>query len=451
MNIFLHRDDLRIHDNRALKKASEDSEVLPVYVEDPRITDRTGRNKKAFREQGIQNLAEKYNAKDSGLVYRKGKAAEIIKELKAKFEVEKLYFNRSYCPVKRRIENEIHKLDLETNSFQDRLLVEPEQLQEDYDTFSPFYREWKKKGKNRPFEKPENLANIENDIPGLNTEPVADIPEAGEDTALERWNDFRDNRLEKYKDKRDDVSEPNSVSRLSMYYSNGMLGLRKVLADVEELIEESDDSSKIRNYAKYRNELAWREFFYQVLWHNPEAVNQNYKDFENEIEWRNNPEEFDAWKKGETGVPFVDAGIRELRETGYMHNRTRQNVASFLTKHLMIDWRKGAEFFRKHLVDHDTASNNGGWQWSASTGTDSVPIRIFNPVKQGRKYDSNAEYIKRWIPELRDLDPKSIHNWVEMSHEERNEYNTEYSDPIINFNQRYHRGKKMFETARGKP
>jgi len=235
-----------------------------------------------------------------------------------------------------------------------------------------------------------------------------------------------------------------------MYFSSGMLGLRKVLSDVENLIENEGDSDKIRNYAKYRNELAWREFFYQVMWDHPETVNNNYREFENEIKWRNNPDEFKAWKNGETGIPFVDAGIRELKETGYMHNRTRQNVASFLTKHLMVDWRKGARFFRKHLVDHDTASNIGGWQWSASTGTDSVSIRIFNPVKQGRRYDSHAEYIKRWIPELRGLDPNSIHNWVEMSQKERNKYSTDYPDPIINFNQRYHMGKQMFENALGK-
>jgi len=142
--------------------------------------------------------------------------------------------------------------------------------------------------------------------------------------------------------------------------------------------------------------------------------------------------------------------VLEMRETGYMHNRTRQNVASFLTKHLMIDWRKGARFFRKHLIDHDTASNTGGWQWAASTGTDSVSIRIFNPVKQGRKYDTHAEYIKRHIPELRGLDPNSIHNWVEMSQKERNKYDIDYPNPIINFNQRYHVGKKMFENALGK-
>ena len=450
MNIFLHRDDLRIHDNKGLRKASEDGKVVPVYIEDPRIREKTGKNKKAFREEGIRKLAEKYQNKDSGLIIRKGKTRKVVKELIEDFDTDKIFFNHSYTPLKRYTGNEVRSMDIAVESFHDRMLVSPKQLRQEYDTFSPFYREWKDKEKSDAFETPENLAKVEAEIPESAINTSADIPEAGEDIALEKWSDFRKNRLKSYKNNRDDVGNPESVSRLSAYYSSGMLGLRKVLSDVEDLIEKEDDSDKIRNYAKYRNELAWREFFYQALWHNPEVIYENYRNFENEVEWRNDPEELEAWKKGETGVPFVDAGIRELRETGYMHNRTRQNVASFLTKHLMIDWRKGARFFRKHLVDHDTASNNGGWQWSASTGTDSVPLRIFNPVKQARKYDEDAEYIKRWIPELRGLKAKDIHNWVEMSQEKRNRYDTDYPDPVINFNQRYHAGKKMFENALGK-
>jgi len=448
-NLFLHRDDLRIHDNKGLRKASEDSKTIPVYIDDPRIQESTGKNKEAFRKQGITKLDEKYRAKRSSLIYRKGNTIDELQKLIEQYSADKVFLNRSYTPLKRKIEENMNQLNVETHIFQDRILVEPQQLSQEYDTFSPFYTEWKKKEKTSPMQDPENLAEIDCEVPKFDTEVKANIPEAGEEIALEKWREFRDRRLQDYKNSRDDVANPDSVSRLSMYYSSGMLGVRKVLKDVEELIQDSSDSGKIRNYAKYRNELAWREFFYQVLWHNPEAVNQNYKDFEKEIKWRNDPEEFEAWKKGETGVPFVDAGIRELRETGYMHNRTRQNLASFLTKHLMIDWRKGAKFFREHLVDHDTASNNGGWQWAASTGTDSVSIRIFNPVKQGRKYDSHAEYIKRWLPELRDLDPNSIHNWVEMSQKERNECDIDYPDPIINFNQRYHMGRKMFEEALG--
>ncbi len=450
MNIFLHRDDLRTHDNKALKKASENGKVLPVYIDDPRISERTGRNKKAFREKNLQKLDEFYREKGSGLIYREANTSDQLENLIKEFEVDKIFFNRSYTPVKRRIESEILSFEVEARVFKDRLLVEPVELSKEYGTFSPFYREWKKIEKDRKHGRPNNFAKVDVEKFRPKTKVGIDLPAAGESAAITKWEEFKDERLQSYKDKRDDVGEPESVSRLSMYYGSGVLGLRKVLEDIEELIEQSDDSNYIRNFAKYRNELAWREFFYQVLWHNPETVQNNYRDFDNEIKWKNDSQEFEAWKKGMTGVPFVDAGIRELRETGYMHNRTRQNVASFLTKHLMIDWRKGARFFRKHLIDHDTASNTGGWQWAASTGTDSVSIRIFNPVKQGRKYDTHAEYIKRHIPELRGLDPNSIHNWVEMSQKERNKYDIDYPNPIINFNQRYHVGKKMFENALGK-
>ena len=450
MNIFLHRDDLRIHDNKGLKKASEDGKTLPVYIEDQRVSNRAGKNKTAFRKKLLVKLNKKYWEKGSGLIYTEGKTAKRLKQISDKYNADKIYFNRSYAPVKRRIESRIRELNIESHSFKDRLLVEPKELSNEFNTFSPFYEEWKEKDKDSSFEKPRNLA--ETDRKELNAEIRCDIdlPKAGEESALQKWRKFRDNQLESYKDRRDDVGSPKSVSRLSMYYSSGVLGLRTVLDDIENLIEKTDDSDKIRNYAKYRNELAWREFFYQVLWHNPETVQENYRNFESEIQWRNDSKEFEAWKKGETGVPFVDAGIRELRKTGYMHNRTRQNVASFLTKHLMIDWRKGARFFRKHLVDHDIASNIGGWQWAASTGTDSVSIRIFNPVKQGRKYDTEAKYIKRHVPELRNLDANSIHEWVEMNQKDRNKYDIDYPDPIINFNQRYHTGKKMFENALSK-
>ena len=447
MNIFVHRDDLRIHDNRGLTAASNSDKTVPVYIDDPRVRGITGRNKRAFREEGLQKLRQKYEDKGSGLIVERGKTREVLPELVEEFNAEEVFYARSYTPTRREIGREIQSLDVGTKSIGDRLLVEPAKLSQEYDTFSPFYREWKKTKKAAPAEGPAKLADIDSRTPEMNTEPTADIPEAGEDAALNRWVKFRRKKMSNYKDKRDDVANPEYVSKLSFYYSSGMIGRRKVLRDVKDMMNSESDSHARKNYAKYRNEIAWGEFFYQVLWHNPEAVTENYKDIPNEIEWRDDDEEFEAWKNGETGVPFVDAGMRQLVEAGYMHNRLRQNVASFLTKHLMTDWRKGARFFRRHLADHNVPSNNGGWQWSASTGTDSVPVRIFNPVTQGRKYDGEAEYIKRWIPELRELSASDIHNWVEMSQEERDSRDTGYPDPIINFNQRYHQGKQMFEKA----
>ncbi|MFB6214146.1 MAG: deoxyribodipyrimidine photo-lyase [Candidatus Nanohaloarchaea archaeon] len=449
MRIFLHMDDLRVHDNAGLSEAGSGDEVLPVHVRDPRIVERQGEKKRKFREGALERLRQEYHERDGSLLLRDGRTADMVEHVAQAFDAEAVYYNRSYSPLKMEIERELEELELESRSFKDRLLVEPRELETEYSTFSQFYSDWKQVGKRAPFHGPEQVADVEeeNQAEGLEAD---ELPEPGEEAALERWESFRDERLERYKYDRDDVSDPEAVSRLSPYYSSGLLGLRTVLSDIEEMIRREDDSGKIRNYAKYRSELAWREFFYQVLYHNPESVTENYKDFENGIDWRNDPEELEAWKEGRTGVPFVDAGIRELLETGYMHNRLRQNVASFLTKHLMIDWREGASFFRKHLVDHDTASNTGGWQWSASTGTDSVPVRIFNPVKQGRKYDENSDYIRRWIPELRDLDPEEIHRWVEMGEEERSRLETDYPSPIVDFDARYHEGKKMFERALGK-
>lgn len=449
MNIFLHRDDLRVHDNIGLVRSSQDSETLPVYVFDPRVENRMGENKSVFRRESLKQLKEEYRDKNSDLVIRKGLTEKVVSNLSEDYAVEKVFFNRSYTPLKRNIEDNIHELDIETKDFKDRLLVEPKELDKEYGTFSHFYQEWKEFNKTKPFSQPDNLVNLEDKWEFDQKNTSVDIPAPGETAGLESWKNFRDNRLKHYKDRRDDVAAPEYVSRLSPHYSSGTLGLRKVLSDVENLIDSAEDSDKIRNFAKYRNELAWREFFYQILYHNPSTTSQNYRDFKNKIEWRNSKEEFEAWKRGETGIPFVDAGMRELNKTGYMHNRTRQNVASFLTKHLMVDWRKGAEYFRQKLVDHDKASNIGGWQWAASTGTDSVSIRIFNPVKQGRKYDPEAEYIKEWIPELRDLDSEIIHNWAE-SRNRKLGMNTSYPDPIIDYNQRYREGKKMFENALGK-
>lgn len=444
-NLFLHVNDLRIQDNNGLYNAAKDKPALSIYVFDPRREDRLGKNRLDFRRKNIEKLHRVYKSKGSGLIVKKGRTENVLSELKKETGFDEVYFNREYDPINKRILNRVRE-GFSFESFKDRVAVEPQQLSQEYRTYSPFYQEWKEKLKIQTVGEPEKLADIDSNPVDFEVESSIEMPEPGYEAGKRRFKSFLD-RIGRYKDCRDDVGNPESVSRMSPYISNGLISVSEILETVLELMEESSDSDFIRNIAKYRSELAWREFFYQVLYHNPSALNENYKDFGNEIKWKDDEKEFEAWKSGMTGVPFVDAGIRELRETGYMHNRTRQNVASFLSKHLMIDWRKGAKFFRKHLFDHDFANNNGGWQWSASTGTDSVPVRIFNPVKQGRKYDTECEYIKRWIPELRDLDPNSIHGWVEMSSKERSEFDTDYPEPIINFNKRYHMGKKMFEAA----
>lgn len=440
MNVFLHFNDLRVHDNVGLARATADDTTIPVYIEDPRISDNTGRNQDAFKQRTVAALQEEYERHGAELVIKHGEVETVINEL----DPDTVYYNHAYDPgiaaVQRRLDNTV-----ETEAYHDKLYVKPGLFTSEYDTFSPYYRAWKSNPKIQPVTTTPNFAehNISSDEL---REPayLTDAPEAGEVAAKEAWEAFKQNRLRTYKDERDNVANPRGVSRLSPYYAVGALSPRTVIDEVETLLDQTDDGNAIRNIAKYRSELAWREFNYHVLIHNPSVVEENYKDME--VDWSNNSDEIQAWKEGRTGIPFVDAGIRQLRSTGYMHNRLRQNVASFLTKHLLTDWRVGASFFKEYLLDHDTASNNGGWQWSASTGTDSVPVRIFNPEKQGSRYDENAEYIKKWVPELEGVDPQTIHKWTEIDHDDRDQA-PEYPAPIIDFDKRYHEAKKRFNRA----
>ena len=187
-----------------------------------------------------------------------------------------------------------------------------------------------------------------------------------------------------------------------------------------------------------------------MLYFDQSVVSQNYKDYRNPIEWRDDPEGLQAWKDGETGYPIVDAGMRQLREEAFVHNRVRMVVAAFLTKDLLVDWRAGYDWYREKLADHDTANDNGGWQWAASTGTDAQPyFRVFNPTTQGERYDPDAEYIKEYVPELRNVPVDVIHDWAELSVSERREHAPDYPDPIVDHSERREEAIAMFEHARG--
>ncbi|MFB6256593.1 MAG: FAD-binding domain-containing protein, partial [Haloplanus sp.] len=205
-----------------------------------------------------------------------------------------------------------------------------------------------------------------------------------------------------------------------------------------------------RNVDKFRYELSWREQNYHLLYHNPDLGEANYESFPNEIAWREDDDAFEAWAAGETGYPLVDAGMRQLEQEGYVHNRPRQVVASFLTKHLLIDWRRGARYFQRKLLDHDYASNNGNWQWIASTGTDSVDVRIFDPVSQMSKYDDGATFVTEYVPELRGVPAGKVVDWPTLSRGERESLAPDYPHPIVDRNEGYERAQRVFEQALGK-
>ncbi|MDX1379162.1 MAG: deoxyribodipyrimidine photo-lyase, partial [Anaerolineales bacterium] len=277
-----------------------------------------------------------------------------------------------------------------------------------YTVYTPYSKVWKSKlpANLNILPAPETINTpievaIEK-LPAFESNPL--FP-AGEKEALVRLEEFTFKKIHSYAENRNRM-DLDGTSSLSPYIRFGMLGLRQAVSAAKQAVSEKRGAGA----EVWLNELIWREFYIQILYHFPHVSRTSFNKSLANIPWRNNVSEFEAWKRCETGVPMVDAAMRQLKETGWMHNRARMIVASYLVKDLLIDWRWGEAWFMENLLDGDIAANNGGWQWTAGTGTDAAPyFRIFNPVLQSRKFDPDGEYIRKWVPELRGLDAKDIH------------------------------------------
>jgi deoxyribodipyrimidine photo-lyase len=455
MHLFWHQRDLRIPDNRGLALATADDTTVPVYVVDPDLLKQIGTRQRAFLLDGVRNLRKRYRSLGSDLVVRSGAPAEVLADLREAVGADRVYYNTHYRPARR---NRQRRVDgaVPTESATDLVLVDPGRLEPSYPNHSRFYDDWQAEHKLQPADTPDAdaLAAVDDDTPIPAVDADIDLPAAGYRAARERYDRFLEEGIGTYNDTRDDmrlaVERPvGAVSRLSPYLAAGMIGIREVWADATDRHGVASGGAR-RNIDKYRYELSWREQNYHLLYHNPTLLVDNYKQIPNPIEWENDDEQFAAWKRGETGYPLVDAGMRQLNAEGYIHNRPRQNVASFLTKHLLTDWRKGARYFTRQLIDHDPASNHGNWQWIASTGTDSVDVRIFDPVAQASKYDDGAHYIKTYVPELRDVSADKIVEWPTLPQSERDRLAPTYPDPIVDRDAAYDRAQRTFERALGK-
>jgi deoxyribodipyrimidine photo-lyase len=287
------------------------------------------------------------------------------------------------------------------------LVHEPEDLRKDDGTpfavFTPFFRRWSALPRRVVIPAPESIAGVSVDpgrLPALEELGLqrgnAEVLPAGELAARGRLEAWARSGLDGYAEGRD-MLEEESTSRLSQDLKWGLLSPLEVV-------------ERCARSAKFVSEVAWREFYHHILWHHPRVTVEPYQRQYREMAWDSNPAALEAWKQGRTGYPVVDAAMREIVATGYMHNRARMIVASFLTKDLLIDWREGERHFMEHLVDGDLANNNGGWQWAASTGTDAQPyFRIFNPYSQGAKFDPEGTYVRRWVPELRNVPAQFVH------------------------------------------
>jgi len=454
MDVFWHRRDLRIPDNRGLTLAARDDTTLPVYVVDTELLKRVGSRQRAFLVNGVRALKRAYRERGSDLLVRSGDTADVLEAVVEGYGADRVYYNRHYRPERRRREQAVDDR-LPTKSVTDLVLVDPDRLAPRYDTHGAFYDDWQDQHVLPRFDPPgsDSLAGVSDDTGVPPREADIELPAAGYRAARERFDEFLASGIETYGDTRDDmrlaVERPvGAVSRLSPYVAAGMIGVRELWADASER-RDAAAGSAARNVQKFRYELSWREHNYHLLYHNPDLASENYTQFPNPIEWENDEAAFAAWKRGETGYPFVDAGMRQLQQEGYVHNRPRQVVASFLTKHLLVDWRAGAKHFARKLVDHDPASNYGNWQWIASTGTDSVDVRIFDPVSQMSKYDDGATYVREYVPELRGVDAGKVVDWPTLSDAERERLAPEYHHPIVDRNRGYERAQRTFEAALG--
>jgi deoxyribodipyrimidine photo-lyase len=416
VNIFWFRRDLRIQDNAGLYHALKDGNaVLPVFIFDTDILDELvadsfGEDKTdrrvEFIHQALMDMQQQLVKMGSSLDVRYGNPLNIYKELLNEYNIEKVFTNHDYEPYAKQRDGGIEELlkakGISFQTYKDQVMLEKNEVLKDdgkpYTIFTPYSRKWKavltafhlKSYPNKKYFK-NFYKQAEQKIISLSAigfKPT-DQPFPGKE--------WQGAIIRNYKQQRDIPSLPGT-SRLSVHLRFGTISIR-TLADEAGALNDT-----------FLNELIWRDFYHMILWHFPKVVGHAFKPEYDNIKWRNNEKEFGAWCTGQTGYPIVDAGMRELNTTGFMHNRVRMIVASFLTKHLLIDWRWGEAYFAKKLLDFDLAANNGGWQWAAGSGCDAAPyFRIFNPYLQTKKFDPELKYIRKWVPEFEEFTyPKPI-------------------------------------------
>ncbi|MDX1652904.1 MAG: deoxyribodipyrimidine photo-lyase [Brumimicrobium sp.] len=401
MVLFWHRRDLRLEDNAGLYKAlKETGDVQPVFIFDTEILDGLPEDDQRvlFIYKEIERIKKEYQEHDGDLWVFHGKPKEVFEKLVNEHSVDAVYTNRDYEPYALKRDKEIFEWlkskDIPFKGTKDHVIFEKDEILKDdgdpYRVYSPYMKSWKSKLTNyylKSYPTEEYLKNLRK------TDDIKDLPSLADmGFGDEQKIDFPSREIDKdiieTYNKTRDYPAINGTTRLSVHLRFGTISIRKLARIAKKLNE------------KYLNELIWRDFYQMIIYHFPESESKAFKEKYDNIEWRSDEEQFTAWCEGKTGYPIVDAGMRQLNESGYMHNRVRMIVASFLTKDLLMDWRKGEAYFAEKLLDYDLASNVGGWQWAASSGVDAQPyFRIFNPESQREKYDEDWQYVKQWVPD----------------------------------------------------
>ena len=388
------RRDLRLDDNRAIYEAHQTGDkVLVLFIFDTDIIDELDKDdhRITFIYDNLEKINIELNNQKSALLIQKGRPVDIWKKLVSEYDIKSVHIARDYEPYAKERDREILDLLSSNNiifkGYKDQVVFEKSEIVKQdnapYTVFTPYKNKWVeafKKNSNQNFElKNFNFLSYSSSFPSLT--------ELGFKRSEKTVQPFQIDDLNNYKIERD-IPSLDHTSKLSPHLRFGTVSIRKIV-------------DKMKGNEVFLSELIWREFFMQILYHFPQVIDQNFKEKYNGIQWRNDEVEFKKWCAGTTGYPMVDAGMRQLNQTGYMHNRVRMITAGFLCKHLLIDWRWGEAYFAKKLFDYELSANNGNWQWAAGTGCDAAPyFRIFNPEEQLKKFDPKHLYIKKWIPEF---------------------------------------------------
>ena len=402
--VFWFRRDLRLDDNTGLYNALNSGlPVLPIFIFDKNIleslADKSDR-RVDFIHQTLVKMQEKIEQHGSTLKVFHGVPIESFGKLIADYEIQSVYANHDYEPYAIKRDQEIHDFlksnGIQFKTFKDQVIFEKSEVTKTdgkpYTIYTPYSKVWKQKLNSSPleFNSSEKLLNRLMDHPVLSIPSLKDLGFNKTDYNPPPINP-EEEIISHYEERRN-LPALEGTTRMGIHLRFGTVSVRK-LAEKALMLNE-----------QYLNELIWREFFMSILFHFPHVVTQSFKKEYDRISWRKNESDFEQWCRGETGYPIVDAGMRQLNETGWMHNRVRMIVASFLTKHLLIDWRWGEAYFAEKLIDYELSANNGNWQWAASSGCDAAPyFRIFNPYEQLKKFDPDLKYVREWVTDLNEI------------------------------------------------
>lgn len=466
--LFWHRRDLRISDNIGLAAARASSQkVVGVFCLDPNILERddVAPARVSYMIGCLQSLQQGYTKAGSQLLILHDDPCKALPALAAALKAKAVFWNWDVEPYAKKrdriVSDALAEKGIEVHNHWDQLLHAPEEIysksHEPYTVYTPFWKNWSNQAKMAPVDTLNHVEGLTSDEQeraqhaGAITLPTAKdlgfvwenelLTAPGEEAAQAKLAKFGAHAISEYEEQRN-FPAMKGTSELSAALKFGAIGIRTVWETTITALKNSRSDETQASIQAWQKELAWREFYQHALYHFPELAQGPYRQTFQDFPWDNNLQLFQAWCEGKTGYPIVDAAMRQLNTLGWMHNRCRMIVASFLTKDLLINWQWGEKYFMQKLYDADMSANNGGWQWSASSGMDPKPLRIFNPASQAKKFDPEGEYIREWLPELRSVDTESL---ISGNIPPLERHTLNYPDPIVDHNQQQRRFKERYQ------